>query len=65
MNLDFMEEKRKEKRLSVAEFCDSIGVDKSTYFRWKSNPDGMKLSTANRIADVLELKQRERLKFLT
>lgn len=64
MNLELMESKRREKRISVTEFCEEIGVDKSTYFRWKANPDSMKLATANRIADVLKMNQKERLKFL-
>ena len=64
MDLELMDLKRRVKGMTVMELCSAIDVDESTYYKWRTDPDRMKLSTANKIASVLGMTDRERLKFL-
>ena len=65
MNIQFIDEKRKEQRWTVTAFCDQIGIDRSTYYNYLNNPDKMKLSTFDKMAALLKMtkaEQRECLK---
>lgn len=60
--MELVEEKRSKQRLTIEEFCKLIGVDESTYYKWKVDPDRMKLSTARKIAEVLNFTIAEKKK---
>lgn len=60
MNIQMIDSKRKEQRWTVTEFCKQIGVDRTTYYRFLDDPDSMKISTWNKIADLLKLTVAER-----
>lgn len=64
MDFDTLEAMRKSKRYTVTLFCEEIGVDQSTYFKWKDNPDKMSLATAHKIAEVLKLNKKDKAKLL-
>lgn len=60
MNIGIIEEKRKQKRITVKELCDSVGIERTTYYRILKNPDSMKISTWYSIVSFLGLTQIER-----
>ena len=60
MNIDIIEEKRKQKRVTITELCEAVGIERSTYYRLLKKPDTMKFSTWHRIADFLGMTQAER-----
>lgn len=60
MNILIIEQKRIEKRITVKELCDAVGIDRATYYKIKKNPDNIKLSTWRKIADYLEMSQADR-----
>jgi len=60
MNIGIIEEKRKQKRITVTELCDGVGIERTTYYRLLKNPDSMKISTWNGIVSFLGLTQAER-----
>lgn len=60
MNIQIIDDKRKEQRYTVTEFCKQIGIDRTTYYKLLENPDNMKISTWQRIADLLGLSVSER-----
>ena len=60
MNIDVIEEKRKQKRVTVTELCEAVGIERSTYYRLQKFPDTMKFSTWHKIVDFLEMTQAER-----
>lgn len=60
MDIQMIDSKRKEQRYTVTEFCKQIGIDRTTYYNFLKNPDSMKISTWNRIADLLDLSVSER-----
>ena len=60
MNIAVIEEKRKQKRVTITELCESVGIERSTYYRLQKHPESMKFSTWNKIADFLEMTQAER-----
>ena len=60
MNIDIIEEKRKQKRVTVTELCEAVGIERSTYYRLQKKPETMKISTWYKIADYLGLTQAER-----
>ena len=60
MNIGIIEEKRKQKRITVTELCDGVGIERTTYYRILKNPDSMKISTWYSIVSFLGLTQLER-----
>lgn len=58
--MELIDEKRNKQRLTVEEFCNKIDVDVSTFYKWKSDPNRMKLSTLRKIADVLNFTVAEK-----
>lgn len=55
MNIMAIEAKRKEKRITVNEMCDYAGIDRTTYYKIKTDPGRMRVSTLRKIAELLEL----------
>lgn len=64
MDFNTLDDMRKSRRYTIVQFCEEVGIDQSTYHKWKTNPDKMSVATANRIAEVLELGKREKAKLL-
>lgn len=60
MNIGIIEEKRKQKRITVTELCEAAGIDRTTYYRLLKDPDSMKISTWDKIATFLGMTQMER-----
>lgn len=60
MNIGIIEEKRKQKRITVTELCEAAGIDRTTYYRLLKDPDSMKISTWDKIATFLGMTQTER-----
>lgn len=60
--MELIEEKRNKQHLTVEEFCKQVGVDVSTFYKWKTDPDRMKLSTMRKIAEVLNFTVAEKKK---
>lgn len=60
MNINIIEEKRKQKRISITELCKAAEIDRSTYYKYMRNPDKMRISTWQSIADYLGMTVQER-----
>ena len=60
VNIQMIDNKRKEQRYTVTEFCKQIGIDRTTYYNFLKNPESMKISTWNKIADLLNLTVAEK-----
>lgn len=60
MNIGIIEEKRKQKRITVTELCEAVGIERTTYYRLLKHPDSMKISTWYDIVSFLGLTQIER-----
>lgn len=60
--MDFLkiDDKRRARRMTIAQLCEQIGVDESTYHKWKSEPSRMKVDTLAKIIDVLEMTDQEK-----
>lgn len=65
MNIQIIDQRRTEKRISVKELCEAVGIDRSTYYNLLKNPESMKLATWRKIADYLELSTADRKASLT
>ena len=50
--MDYIEQIRKEKGMSVTELCEKIGVQRTTYYKWISKERKPKLQ---RIADMCKV----------
>lgn len=64
--MDFLQidDKRRERRVTIATLCKEIGVDESTYHKWKADPTKMKVETLIKIADYLEMSEEEKISLL-
>lgn len=60
MNIQIIDDKRKELRYTVTEFCNKIGIDRTTYYKLLEDPDKMKISTWKKMVELLELNATER-----
>ena len=60
MNINVIEEKRKQKRISITELCGAVEIDRTTYYKYRMNPDMMRISTWKKIADFLGMTLAER-----
>lgn len=58
--MDLIEDKRNKQHLTVEELCRRIDVDVSTYYKWKADPERMKLATVRKIAEVLNFTLAEK-----
>ena len=61
--MDFLkiDDKRRAKRLTVLQLCEKIGVNESTYYKWKENPGRMKADTFIKIVDALDMSDQEKI----
>ena len=64
MNFGVIEDKRKQKRVTVTELCDAVGIERSTYYRLLEHPESMKISTWDKIVSYLGMTMLERRKSL-
>ena len=62
--MELIDDKRIKKRMTVEEFCKQIDVDVSTFYKWKAEPNRMKLSTLRKTADVLNFTIAEKKQIL-
>ena len=60
MNISVIENKRKQKRITVTELCKAAEIDRTTYYRLLKDPDSMKFSTWNKIVTYLGMTMLER-----
>lgn len=60
MNFDLIEKKRIAKKLSVSALCELAGIDRSTYYNIKDNPDSATFSTATKLVQALDLNVIEK-----
>lgn len=60
MNIGVIENKRKQKRITVTELCEAAGIDRTTYYRLLKDPDSMKISTWYKIVTYLGMTMLER-----
>ena len=60
MNFQMIDEKRKEQRYTVTEFCKQIGIDRTTYYKYLEDPDTMKISTWYKMVNLLGMTMAER-----
>lgn len=64
MNFDIIEQKRKDKNLTVTALCNLAGIDRSTYYRIMENPDSLRFSTATKLVQALKLNAAEKSQVL-
>ena len=60
MNIQMIDEKRKEQRYTVTEFCKQVGIDRTTYYKYLEDPDTMKISTWYKMVTLLGMTMAER-----
>ena len=60
MDFQYIDKKREEKRFSVTEFCELVGIDRTTYYKYLKDPGTMKISTWVKMANILKLTEAER-----
>ena len=60
MNIGVIENKRKQKRITVTELCEAAEIDRTTYYRLLKDPDSMKISTWSKIVTYLGMTMLER-----
>ena len=60
MNIGVIENKRKQKRITVTELCKAAEIDRTTYYRLLKDPDSMKFSTWYKIVTYLGMTMLER-----
>lgn len=59
MNFSIIDRKRKEKRYTITEFCNLLGIDRTTYYIYMKNPSQMSVSTLMKFAKTLSLTKKE------
>lgn len=64
MNFDVIEQKRKDKNLTITNLCSQAGIDRSTYYRMKDDARNIRFSTVTKLVSVLKLSAAERNKLL-
>lgn len=53
--MDYIEQIRKEKGMSVAELCEKIGVQRTTYYKWISKDRKPKIDKIVNMCKVLNI----------
>lgn len=53
--MDYIEQIRKEKGMSVAELCEKIGVQRTTYYKWISKDRKPKMDKIVNMCKVLNI----------
>ena len=63
--MEFIEEIRKQKEISVTELCEKAGISRRTYYRWLNKERNPKFSTIRKVCEVLNIDFAENVdKFL-
>lgn len=65
MNFELIDNKRKQLRYTVTAFCEEVGIDRTTYYLIQKDPESIRVSTLNKMADVLNLTKAERKQLIT
>lgn len=60
MNFQIIDDKRKALRYTVTELCGLVGIDRTSYYMYLKNPEKMRISTWEKIVDVLGMTEVER-----
>ena len=53
--MDYIEQVRKEKGMSVTELCEKIGVQRTTYYKWISKERKQKMDKIVNMCKVLNI----------
>ena len=53
--MDYIEQIRKEKGMSVTELCEKIGVQRTTYYKWLSGKRKPKMDKIVNMCKVLNI----------
>lgn len=64
MNFEVIEQKRKDKNLTVTSLCSQAGIDRSTYYRMKEDSRKIRFSTVTKLVQALKLTAVERNRLL-
>lgn len=64
MNFDVIEQKRKDKNLTVTALCTMAGIDRGTYYNLLEDPKSARWSTICKLARALRLNAAEKSKLL-
>jgi hypothetical protein len=49
-----IEQEAQAAKISIAALCREVGIDPSTFFRWRSGSSGISIETVRKMVDVLE-----------
>lgn len=60
MNFQVIDNKRKALRYTVTDFCDQIGIDRTSYYKYLQDPSSMKISTWEKMVQLLGMTAAER-----
>ena len=64
MNFDIIEQKRKDKNLTVTALCKMAGIDRGTYYKAMEAPDAIRFSTVTKLVNALKLNASEKAQVL-
>ena len=64
MNFDVIEQKRKDKNLTVTALCKMAGIDRGTYYKAMDAPEAIRFSTVNKLVKALKLNAAEKARVL-
>ena len=53
--MDYIEQVRKEKGISVTELCEKIGVQRTTYYKWLSGERKPKMDKIVNMCKILNI----------
>lgn len=58
-NIKMLEDKMKEKNISIAEMSRQLDIDESTWYRKRKNFQSFSIGEAEKICQILELSSEE------
>lgn len=58
-NIKMLEDKMKEKNISIAEMSRQLNIDESTWYRKRKNSQSFSIGEAEKICQILELSSEE------
>ncbi len=64
MNFDVIEQKRKDKNLTVTSLCKMAGIDRKTYYKAMDSPESIRFSTVTKLVQALKLNASEKAQVL-
>jgi DNA-binding phage protein len=60
MNFKIIDQKRRDKNLTISELCRQANINRKTYYKALENPAGVRFSTADKLAKTLKLNAAEK-----